>query len=200
MGYFGICGIDEIRDSVCKSSRGIDPADLTEQLFPDLFLGNGTSKTSKGLVEEVQDLVSTAVKLQDQVFVTVLFAGAVFFATGLPFLIAYRLAKKRDMDMDSPRWYSVIRKGTYGSLYLSTMLIFAAALGTTETAGALYHATTDLPGDSPILIKEGVTLQVLQWMAFGFSLLFSLSIPFISSPGFSLASRFTNRVMDKVYD
>lgn len=83
---------------------------------------------------------------------------------------------KRDAQSQSawehPRRSAIIRRATYGLLFGSTALAFAAALATSQAAGALQYAST-----AAVLIHEGRTLQVLQWVGFGFQVLFVAAVP-----------------------
>ena len=82
---------------------------------------------------------------------------------------------------DHPRRSTIIRRMTYGLLCGSTGLVFAAALATTQAAGALEFASAGMR-DASVLIKSGTTLQVLQWIVFGFEVLFTLAVPFLARP------------------
>jgi len=71
-----------------------------------------------------------------------------------------------------------VRRATYGLLFGSTALVFAAALATGQAAGALEYASKGMSHAS-VLIKAGTTMQVLQWVAFGFEVLFAGAVPFL---------------------
>ena len=183
MGYFGICGGDG-SDFLCQRSSGANADTLAPILFPDFNFGNGTgSKNATAGRDAVflKDLVSVAIDLQSQVYVTILAAAAFFFLIGLVFLFLHQRDVKNP-NADKPRRSAILKRGTFGLLALSTGLIFTAALATTETAGALKHSTESIK-NAPVLMKEGITLQVLQWMAFGFSMLFTLAAPLLAKPG-----------------
>lgn len=152
------------------SSSGGSADVVTTSLF-----GNLTSSNSTG--EIAQDLVATALDLQSQIFISILAGAAFLFVVGLVFLFLH----KRDVakpNPEKPKRSAIFRRGTYGLLCLSTALVFAASLATTSTAGALDFASraTD---DTNILMHAGRTLQVLQWMAFGFSTLFVIAVPML---------------------
>ena len=72
----------------------------------------------------------------------------------------------------------MIRRITYAMLFGSTGLVFAAALATSQSAGALEYASEGM-NHASVLIHAGTTLQVLQWVAFGFEVLFALAVPFL---------------------
>ena len=43
-------------------------------------------------------------------------------------------------------------------------------------------ASTQLFDDSNLVVKTGISLQVLQWLAFGFVLLFTMAVPWLLRP------------------
>ncbi|KAK3325927.1 Ca2+ regulator and membrane fusion protein Fig1-domain-containing protein [Apodospora peruviana] len=195
LGYFGICGGDGSTFH-CQSSMGTSTDLLAANLFPDINLNINGSYAAPPLTSRadsdnatadareaglIVDLVSTAVDLQTQVYVSVLAAAAFFFVIGLVFLLLHKLDIKKG-NSDKPRRSAIIKRGTFGMLMLSTGLVFTAALATTETAGVLKHSTEAIK-NTPVLMKEGITLQVMQWMAFGFSMLFTLAAPLLARPG-----------------
>lgn len=156
---------------------------------------NGTKESSSSggvTAAEVRDLVATALDLQSQIFISIL-VGAVFvFCAGVVVLVFH----KRDAakaDGSKPKRTVLLRRGTYGLLYLSTALVFAAALATTETASALQYASS-ATRSATILMHASRTLQALQWMAFGFSTLFVLAVPMLARPRAAAAPAFKGDV------
>ncbi|KAK3402601.1 Ca2+ regulator and membrane fusion protein Fig1-domain-containing protein [Sordaria brevicollis] len=184
LGYFGMCG-DDGDTRTCLSAAGhFDPDEpkdiitLTGLLFPEVV----NNSNFQGALPELQNMVLTGLDLQDQIFGKVLLTGSALFAIGLLFMFPYKLVKKSlaKLPPDTPLTMKqqFIRRGCYSTIWLGVWITFAACIGTTETAGALGHATANIKGSS-ILMKEGVTIQVLQWMAFGFMFLFVLCMPLL---------------------
>ncbi|KAK3501946.1 Ca2+ regulator and membrane fusion protein Fig1-domain-containing protein [Neurospora crassa] len=182
LGYFGMCG-DDGDTRTCLSAAGhYDPDEpqdiihLTELLFPQVM----NNSNARGAIPELQNMVLTGLDLQDQIFGKVLLTGSALFALGLVLMFPLKLVKKKlaQLAPGTPltKKQQFIRRGCYSTIWAGLMIVFAACIGTTETAGALGHATAHIKGSS-ILMKEGVTLQVLQWMAFGFMFLFVLTMP-----------------------
>ena len=155
---------------------------MTNNLFPT-FAINGTKPngTSQVTASDVHDLVATALELQKQIFISILAGASFLFMVGVVFLFLLKRNNAKP-NPDKPRRNAIIRRGTYGLLYLSTALVFATALSTTETAGALQFASR-ATSSSSILMHAGRTIQVLQWMAFGFSTLFTMTVPILVAPG-----------------
>ena len=109
------------------------------------------------------------------------FAGerilGVLFIVGIVAVLLHKLDVRRG-TFEHVRRSAIIRRITYGTLYLSTGLVFAAALATDQAADALEFASAGMK-DASVLIKSGTTLQVLQWITFGFSMLFTLAVPLL---------------------
>ncbi|KAH6641066.1 Ca2+ regulator and membrane fusion protein Fig1-domain-containing protein [Chaetomium tenue] len=187
IGYYGICGIDE-DGTRCQSASGRSVETLASNLFPNLNLNttsNSTSNKNNNTPQssEITDLISTALDLQSRTFISVLAAAAVLFILGIGSLILLQ----RDVASSAasypdphphPRRSTIIRRVTYALLFGSTGLVFAAALATSQSAGALEYASEGM-NHASVLIKSGTTLQVLQWITFGFEVLFVLAVPFL---------------------
>lgn len=86
---------------------------------------------------------------------------------------------KRKANGASP----TLRLATLGALCLSAALAFTACLATSEAAGALEFSALLTVGEARMSVKPGVTLQVLQWLAFGFTLLFTITVPWLLRGG-----------------
>ncbi|SPQ21537.1 2c93d951-955f-4189-a3d4-5a905f984bd7 [Thermothielavioides terrestris] len=190
VGYFGICGISE-SGTRCQSASG----QSVDTLVTNLFL-NGTSPsntttttttttrdTTTPDTTEITDLVSTALDLQSRIFISVLAGAAVLFVLGLAALFFLRrdvrsTAASWEGQPLHPRRSAAIRRATYGLLCGSAALAFAAGLATTQAAGALEYATAGM-SHATVLIHAGRTVQVLQWIAFGFEVLFVAAVPFL---------------------
>jgi hypothetical protein len=177
IGYYGICGIDE-DGTRCQSASGRSVETLAANLFPQFQPTNSTSKSASSTRADITDLVSTALDLQSRTFISVLAAAAVLFVFGVAAMVLLaRDVKKATFDAHSRR-STMIRRITYAMLFGSTGLVFAAALATSQSAGALEYASEGMSHAS-VLIKSGTTLQVLQWTTFGFELLFVMAAPFL---------------------
>ncbi|KAL2258318.1 hypothetical protein VTK26DRAFT_8399 [Humicola hyalothermophila] len=181
VGYYGICGIDE-DGKRCQSASGRSVETLMTNLFPELG-GNGTNSDSNSTADadDVADMINTALDLQGGTFISVLAGAAVLFLGGVVALFFLKRDVSSPTAWDHPRRSAIIRRATYGMLYGSTALVFAASLATTQSAGALKYASEAMR-DASVLIKAGTTLQVLQWLVFGFSTLFALAVPFLVRP------------------
>lgn len=178
VGYFGICGIDE-DGTRCQSASGRSVETLTANLFPELA-GNTTNPHSNSTADadDVADMIKTALDLQSGTFISVLAGAAVLFLLGLVALVLLKRDVSRGNSWEHQRRSTMIRRVTYGMLFGSTALVFAASLATTQSAGALKYASEAMRSAS-VLIHAGTTLQVLQWIVFGFSTMFCLAVPFL---------------------
>ncbi|KAK0652438.1 Ca2+ regulator and membrane fusion protein Fig1-domain-containing protein [Cercophora newfieldiana] len=182
VGYFGICG-DDGTTVRCQSARNTAVEPLTNALFPS-FAANGTNKAANATAappSELRDLVATAIQIEDKIFGWTLVAAGITFFVGLVCLFIHKRHNAKP-ETSKPFFRAIARRGTYGSLCLSTGLIFASALATLEAATAL-EAASRATSSAAILMHAGRTIQVLQWMAFGFSLLFNLAVPILVSAG-----------------
>lgn len=120
--------------------------------------------------------------LQSRTFTPILAGGAVFFIAGLVAFVLFQRDVRRSGPLAHPRRSAIIRRATYGTLYGSAALAFAAAIATSQAAGALESASHSMAHAS-VLVKSGTTLQVLQWLTFGFESLFILAVPFLVRGG-----------------
>jgi hypothetical protein len=103
----------------------------------------------------------------------------VLFVLGLAALFLFKRDVRSPSSWEHPARSTAVRRATYALLFGSAALVFAAALATSESAGALEFATADMQHAS-VLIHAGRTLQVLQWIVFGFEALFALAVPFLT--------------------
>jgi uncharacterized BrkB/YihY/UPF0761 family membrane protein len=146
-----------------------------------VFSRNSSSSSSNATAsangDEITDLVSTAIDLQSRIFISVLAGAAVLFVFGITALVLHKRDVSKGWD-EHPRRSTIIRRITYGMLFGSAALAFAAGLATSESAGALEYTTSGM-AHATVLIHAGRTLQVLQWVAFGFQMLFALAVPFL---------------------
>ncbi|KAL2163026.1 hypothetical protein VTH06DRAFT_6862 [Thermothelomyces fergusii] len=195
IGYFGICGRDD-EGTRCETASGRSVETLAAYLFPELVGaddsssdkdGSGKSsskapKKNKHIRPDVADLVTTGLDLQSRTFTPVLAGAAVLQVFGLAAFVLFRRDVHRGGPAAHPRRSAVIRRATYGALYGSAALAFTAAVATSQAAGALESASQSM-GHASVLIKSGTTLQVLQWIAFGFQCIFILTVPFLVRGG-----------------
>lgn len=183
IGYFGICGIDE-EGTRCHAATGRSVETLAGTLFPEVFPPRDANSSSAGasdeLRDDITDLITTAIDLQSGTFIAVLTGAAVLFAIGIAALVMLKRDVQSGSSWEHQIRSTIIRRTTYGMLFGSTALVFAAALATTQAAGALEYASAGMSHAS-VLIESGTTLQVLQWITFGFQVLFALAVPFMVS-------------------
>lgn len=168
----GICTGLNGTISHCQSTARSSADAIFPSLFPDLNSTSPNSKDAKPTpASEIKSLLAAALVLQSQIFIPILAGSGFLFLAGVILLAVL----KRNMHLE------LLRLGTMASLCLSTALSFTASLSTSETAGALQYSSllSTAAGDAQILIKPGMALQVLQWLAFGFSLLFTMSVPWL---------------------
>lgn len=186
--FSGICGIDA-DGTRCQAATGRSVETLASALFPspqntssptNNNSNNSNSNSTAAPLNRAQvtDLISTALDLQSSTFTPVLAAAGVLFVLSLAALFVLKRDVQSPSSWERPRRSALVRRVTYGLLFGSTALVFAAALATSQAAGALEYASKGMSHAS-VLIKAGTTMQVLQWVAFGFEVLFAGAVPFL---------------------
>jgi hypothetical protein len=115
--------------------------------------------------------LSIALDLQSKVFLSLGAEAAALFGVGLLLLLLKTYFDKKDIGSEPGLGGRFLHRAPSVFLFLSTALAFASALAITQTGNALEFATTGTGTELSIL--SGKTLQALQWLAFGFSVLFS---------------------------
>ncbi|KAK4198881.1 Ca2+ regulator and membrane fusion protein Fig1-domain-containing protein [Triangularia verruculosa] len=177
IGYFGMCGISEDH-TLCGTVSGRDVEDLSATLFPAATASNNTL-----LKNEITDLITTAQDLQTEIFISILAGAAVLFIVGLVALFFFKRDRKKNGVewYEQGKWSKIVKRGTYGALFLSAAMTFASALATSQSAGAL-QITSAVMENASVLIKTGTTIQVFQWIAFGFGFSFAAVVPFLAKP------------------
>ncbi|KAK4669878.1 uncharacterized protein QC763_206860 [Podospora pseudopauciseta] len=178
IGYFGMCGISEEHGTLCGTVSGRSVEDLSSTLFPAATASNNTL-----LKNEITDLITTAQDLQTEIFISILAGAAVLFIVGLVALFFFKQDRKKNATewYEQGKWSKIVKRGTYGALFLSAAMTFASALATSQSAGAL-QITSAVMENASVLIKTGTTIQVFQWIAFGFGFSFAAVVPFLAKP------------------
>ncbi|KAL1856293.1 hypothetical protein VTK73DRAFT_8405 [Phialemonium thermophilum] len=174
-GYMGICGSDN-HTLHCRASVGRSVDALFPSLFPDLN-GTHTGKQKAAAAQRVADvkaLLQTARTLQSKVFVPLLAGAGVFFLVGLLSLPLLRRITRHPEK--AQRVGGKFRLVTQACLALSAVLAFTASLATSQAAGALQFSTLVSAPGTHIAARPGVALQVMQWLAFAFTLVFAAAV------------------------
>ncbi|KAF1937532.1 hypothetical protein EJ02DRAFT_51053 [Clathrospora elynae] len=162
LGYFGAC-LGETADLDCASTSGGSKDALIARVLENTANHNTPSNLP---------LISSALALQSKVL-NVLVIASVLFTLSLASLALLKLSlKSRSTRTHRTTLYKPI---TVSTLWLSIALALAAALSTTQTFGVLQYSTT-LLNTSELKVMPGVALQVLQWLAFSFSAVFTMGV------------------------
>lgn len=126
--------------------------------------------------------MTAALFLQTNIFIPLLAGAGLLFVVSLILLIFL----KREIaypNHNKPNLERHLKTATLACLALSLALGFTSCLGITEAAGALQYSSMLMAGSSRLVVKPGLTLQVLQWIAFGFTLLFTACVPVLLKGG-----------------
>ncbi|KAK0754480.1 Ca2+ regulator and membrane fusion protein Fig1-domain-containing protein [Schizothecium vesticola] len=197
IGFFGICASDGTGSTRCQSSARYTPPDtLVANLFP-LSLTNTTTNATLSQPDALA-LSQTALALQSRILASPLAGCVLLFAAGVAFLLVFRREKARHARQsdatDERRRFRWSRRATYVCLWVHAALLFAAALAATTTMNALEFVSS-APGMVEVVgggveIERGVTMMVLQWMAFAFSLVLTLAVPVVVRPTWMLVAMY----------
>ncbi|KAK1772803.1 hypothetical protein QBC33DRAFT_30318 [Phialemonium atrogriseum] len=182
LGYLGICAGNQT-DLQCHPTAGSSADDVVASLFPGLLNHTTTVPATKGKntppapsrSDAARALVSAALTLQSRIFVPLLAGAGFLFLAGLAALV---VAKRRGTGP--------LRAATLACLCLSAALAFTACLATSGAAGALEFSTLlGVVGEAAprTVVRPGVALQVLQWLAFGFTVVFVGGVPWMLKGG-----------------
>ena len=180
LGYFGICARSNGSEFSCQRTSGAS----ADTVFANLFHVPGSNTTGANATaaanSDAKDLISNALVLQSQIFISILAGAAFLFLVSLVLLVFLRRSLS-DPFPEKPGRVTLLKRVTWAVLFLSVALVFTASLATSETAGALQYSSGPVT-QSPFTISPGISLQVLQWMTFGFSLLFAMAELWILRP------------------
>jgi hypothetical protein len=157
VGYFGLCLHHEKTFACVPTHYGSKVAKIYPRLSEKLAKETGTPLS--------EELLTTALKLQRNVFSCFGAICGLFFVISLLVCIVDLILRIRNNQaLSAQQWPHMLLAG---SVVMST--INAAAI--MQTANALEFATTVMT-TSTIAVRAGIALQVLAWLACGFSLLF----------------------------
>jgi hypothetical protein len=122
-------------------------------------------------------VVETAFTLQSSLFPCINAAAALLFIIGLIWhafksLGKNRQSQNRNLSKAGNQNNALARISPKYQFILSAILSLAAAIATAHTANALEWATEGISSQG-VVIHGGKTLQILQWLAFCFLVLFS---------------------------
>jgi hypothetical protein len=143
---------------------------------PETLLGKALDEFafSAGNVGLVKQVIESALTLQSKVFICLFVGAGVFFVNAVVLLVVL----KRDLKSKNGgngRRSTVTKVAMITMLSISIALALASAVATTEATGTLQFAST-IYADSSVLVDPGLPLQVLQWLAFAFSVLFAIGV------------------------
>lgn len=184
----GICAGNQT-DLQCQPTAGSSVDDVVASLFPGLLNHTTTTVPAKGKnlpppapsrSDAARALVSAALTLQSRIFVPLLAGAGFLFLAGLAALV---LVKRRIAKTGGA---GPLRAATLACLCLSAALAFTACLATSGAAGALEFSTLlGVVGEAAprTVVRPGVALQVLQWLAFGFTVVFVGGVPWMLKGG-----------------
>ncbi|KAE9365167.1 hypothetical protein N431DRAFT_518214 [Stipitochalara longipes BDJ] len=157
IGYFAVCSSQNSTKQLCSSTYGQSSAALA-----------GTLLVSENLIQYALDV-------ERALFPPFLAAAGVLFVLGLIWLSFLRISARPDAKSNNMGSNSSSRNTsiTFGLVWLSTAITLVVAYTTTLTLSALVFAR-GTSAQSTFQATRGTTLEALQWLIFGFSVLFAL--------------------------
>ncbi|EWZ77807.1 hypothetical protein FOWG_17818 [Fusarium oxysporum f. sp. lycopersici MN25] len=167
IGYFGVCISGNNSHNCVATPYSTTPQSLSVALTSQLGRGGKGS-----LVPSLRTL-ETALQLQRSIFFCLqAFAGVLFIISILLFItrVCIQISKRRAQS-----WRLIEQGWPEKVLVASVAISVISAASTTQTGNALQFATKRL-GAVSLHIKVGDTLQVLEWLAFAFSITFYVVI------------------------
>lgn len=161
-------------------------------------IANDSNATSSSILTDSTNkaLIEIALTIQSKTIYWVLIvAGLALLLAFLVLLLLQLHLKRAQPKPNAARKKLIFKRLLLTCAWVSTALVFAAALSTTQTAANLRH--TVAPGvnadqhvsqsfvSDTLVIEPGVVLQTLQWLAFSFPLFFctGVSSVFMSAGG-----------------
>ena len=161
----GICASTS-KDFACYTTTGFTAASLTSRI-------NASTLVLVDLVA-IEQLLSFTIFLQSKIFVPLLAAAGALFLIGILFLALLKRHIKSMPNQGAANRRQTFRRATNLCLWASTAFALASAFATAQTTSALQYTTGST--QSSIHVTTGVTLQVLQWLTFAFSVTFAFGI------------------------
>lgn len=155
---------------ICQPTSGKN-TDAIKKQFSPVFVNNGTH------AGQTSDLIELAHTLQTSYLLGILAVAGNFFAISLIFLALL----KRDFHMTAKNNASYqrrerLRQATMVTLWVSVAFVLAAAVSIEQTLNALVFVSPVNLATTGIKITAGKGLDVLQWLAFGFSVVFAFGV------------------------
>lgn len=166
--YVGIC-LSVSSKPTCQSSPGKSPDTV-------LQLASATSLTSTALAGRSKSMVSVALMIQSKILLGLIAGAGVLFAISLVFfglLKRHFNVRTGDNTIASKRRH-LLRKAAFSTMWLSIAFSLVSAMSINQTTNALDYVTQ--ADSSTVRITTGKTLNVLQWLAFSFSVLFAIGM------------------------
>lgn len=144
-------------------------------LYSSTFTRSSATLASRLLVTE--NFAQDALDLERTLSPPFLATAGVLFILGLISLSFLRVSSKSDASSytapGTSKWASRRSSLTFALVWISTSIAFVVAYTTTLTLSALVFAPSS-GSQSTFQPTRGITLEALQWLIFGFSVLFSL--------------------------
>ncbi|KAI4184861.1 MAG: hypothetical protein L6R41_004467 [Letrouitia leprolyta] len=127
----------------------------------------------------VKKLLKVALNIQAKTISWVFLAAGIFFLLGLLFVLLLQFNRKSAQPKPTtPRKIMVQRRLMLFFVWASTALAFGAALATTQLAKVVQRGSPSSTSvvSTTLIIKEGTSVEILQWLAASFSIFFAMGV------------------------
>ncbi len=144
-------------------------------------LTRGVNTTTSGPFDSTsaRSLFALAFTLQNKILLWLLVAAGCTFVSGLFSLIFLKRRLKANAGTGTKGRTSFLEKSSLSIAWTSAALALAATISSTQTTSALQFATSSF--QSPVVIRAGTAVQVLQWLVSVLSVFFALGLNAILS-------------------
>ncbi|KAF2679530.1 hypothetical protein K458DRAFT_408135 [Lentithecium fluviatile CBS 122367] len=167
IGYFGIC-VSFVGRLDCLPSAGKTSGALLRSLNASTY--NVTISASESM-----DMLDLALVIQTKIFICLFVVAGLLYTLGVLSLFVLKRSFTAQQDERITRRRYTIRGASLALLWISTAFTLASALSVNQMTSALDYIT-DVNSTSRFRITGRKTLNVLQWLAFAFTLLFVLGV------------------------
>ncbi|KAF2112716.1 Ca2+ regulator and membrane fusion protein Fig1-domain-containing protein [Lophiotrema nucula] len=169
VGYFGLCILFSDQ-RICQSTSGKN----TEAILATL---RSTSTVSIPESDTLNGIVTVALTLQSKHVIGLLSGAAVLYLFSLVFIAL--LKRNFKMPLTAGNQVAIkrrnrLRQASFTTMWLSVGFALVSAITIHQTTNALSYITQ--VGAASLAITAGQTLIILQWLAFGLSVLFAVGI------------------------
>ena len=129
--------------------------------------------------DETNNLVQIGLILQSKITIWLIAFAGIFYLGGVICVTAFKASLKRQSR--SRRTEAMLKKAAVIILWVSVALCLTATAGVTQTVNGMQFILSREPGQ--VLIKNGPTIEALQWILVALSALFAIGVNLMVNSG-----------------